>query len=93
MLSSTSAIRYYVLAKERYGRGHLSPTSRRSAVTFKLYQDIADYLTLEQFFIDSKGNTIRYNGVKGIDPTLVVGPGWVFREKGLLRDQVWDKDS
>jgi hypothetical protein len=48
----------------------------------------------KHFLVDSSGNSIYYWQVEKINPNIVywiVGPGLSVWEKGLLRDQVWDK--
>ena len=64
---------------------------------FSSAQDITDFLsTPKQFLYEPlTGKAIRPNQVDRIDPDLtheVAGSGLPYREKGLSRDQVWDRD-
>jgi len=56
--------------------------------------DIKEWLKPKHFLVDSSGNSIYYPHVEKINLNIVyriVGPGLSVREKGLSREQVWDK--
>jgi len=61
---------------------------------FQSFDDISELLQPKHFLVDPSGNAIYYRQVTKIDPNIVyriVGPGLLAWEKGLARDQVWDK--
>lgn len=93
---STSAI--------RYGRKSQSITlnivypcwDTPTSHTFKNEKDLADFLKQPpQFLRDpDTGRSIRHRNVNQVDPSVIydiVGSGIPYREKGLSREQVWDK--
>ena len=64
---------------------------------FSSAKDITEFLsTPEQFLYEPlTGKAIRPKQVDKIDPNItyeVAGSGLPYREKGLSRDQVWDRD-
>jgi hypothetical protein len=64
--------------------------------TFKNEKEIVNFLKQPpQFLRDPDTNkAIRHGDVKQINPNVIydiVGSGMPFREKGLSREQVWDK--
>ena len=65
--------------------------------TFKDEKDLADFLKQppQKFLVDPETNIgLRHSDVKQINPNIiydVAGSGMPYREKGLSREQVWDK--
>ena len=96
---STSAVKYGQCALPTIIFFHVTlhilfPHDDLVAQPFQLFDNIQEWLKPKHFLVDSSGNSIYYQEVNKINLSTVyriVGPGLSVQEKGLSRDQVWDK--